>query len=131
MRADFSEITEPVNEANLDYAPGSPERGELEAELGDLLARVIEVPAIVAGEERRTGEAFDVVVPHDYRHVIAKGYLADKGTLGEAIGSSLEAKADYLEFPLAERASIFMRAAELLSGPRRAAMNAATMLGLS
>jgi 1-pyrroline-5-carboxylate dehydrogenase len=127
----ISGIAKPVNEPNLDYSPGSPERGELEERLGDLEGRVIEIPAIVSGEERRPGEAFDVVMPHKHGHVLAEGYLADKGTIEEAIESSLEAKADYLELPADERASIFMRAAELLSGPWRATMNAATMLGLS
>ena len=70
-------------------------------------------------------------MPHKHRHVLAEGYLADKGTIEDATESSLEAKADYLELPADERASIFVRAAKLLSGPWRATMNAATMLGLS
>jgi len=127
----ISGIAKPVNEPNLDYSPGSPERGELEERLCELEGRVIEIPAIVSGEEWRPGEAFDVVMPHKHGHVLAEGYLADKGTIEEAIESSLEAKAGYLELPADERASIFMRAAELLSGPQRATMNAATMLGLS
>jgi 1-pyrroline-5-carboxylate dehydrogenase len=124
-------IEMPKNEPILSYAPGTPERAEIKAKLEELKSRVIEIPVISGGKEYWSNETVDVVIPHNHKHVLAKAHLADRETLKEVVSNALEAKQRYLELPWDERASLFMRAADLISGPWRAILNAATMLGLS
>lgn len=121
----------PVNEPVLGYAPGSPERAALKAELARLSATVTEIPVIVGGKEVRSGKTVDVVMPHDHRHVIARVHQADEATVREAVRASLEARRSWSEWSFADRAAVFLKAADLLAGPWRATMNAATMLGQS
>jgi 1-pyrroline-5-carboxylate dehydrogenase len=124
-------LPEPENEPILDHAPGSPERVELKEKLDELSNQVIEIPIIIGGEMYRSEEVKEVVMPHDHSHVMAQAYLADEELLGEAVEAALEARESYLDLPWHERGAIFMRAAELLRGPYRATINAATMLGIS
>jgi 1-pyrroline-5-carboxylate dehydrogenase len=124
-------IEMPKNEPVLSYAPGTPERAEIKAKLEELKSSVIEIPVISGGEEHWSNETVDVVMPHNHKHVLAKAHLADGETLKEAISNALKAKQRYLELPWEERASLFLRAADLISGPWRATLNAVTMLGLS
>jgi 1-pyrroline-5-carboxylate dehydrogenase len=121
----------PVNEPVLAYAPGSPERAALKGELARLAGTVTEIPVIVGGKEFRSGKTVDVVMPHDHKRVIAKVHQADEATVRGAVQASLAARREWSEWSFADRAAVFLKAADLLAGPWRATVNAATMLGQS
>jgi 1-pyrroline-5-carboxylate dehydrogenase len=119
------------NEPVLTYAPGSPERTALKAALEQIAGETIEIPAIIGGKEIRSGTPFNVVSPHDHQRVLAKGFQADAATIQAAITTANEAWRDWSEMRFEDRAAIFLKAADLLAGPWRARVNAATMLGQS
>jgi len=121
----------PRNEPVLSYAPGSPERKRLEAELARQAAEVIEIPLVIGGEAVRTPRTADVVMPHDKHHVLARLHLGGAREVAMAIEAATRARAEWQAFPWEERATVFLRAAELLAGPWRERVNAATMLGQS
>jgi 1-pyrroline-5-carboxylate dehydrogenase len=121
----------PRNEPVKDYAPGSPERAELQARLEEMTGERLEIPCIVGGEEIRTGDTFEAVMPHDKDHVLADVHKAGPGEVEKAIDASAEAWEDWHRLPWEERAAVFLRAAELLAGPWRSTLVAATMLNQS
>ncbi len=121
----------PANEPILDYAPGSPERAALQAELVRQLATVVEVPCIVDGEAVFTGNTVEQVVPHNHRHVLAKVPLAGKAEIEDACKAAVAAQGDWIALGLEARAAIFERCADLLAGDWRYRVNAATMLNQS
>ncbi|HEV2290761.1 MAG TPA: L-glutamate gamma-semialdehyde dehydrogenase [Gemmatimonadales bacterium] len=121
----------PTNEPVLSYAPGSPERAALKAELARLSATVTDIPVIVGGKKIRGSKTVDVVMPHDHKRVIAKVHQADEATVRDAIAASLAARREWSEWSFEARAAVFLKAADLLAGPWRATVNAATMLGQS
>jgi 1-pyrroline-5-carboxylate dehydrogenase len=121
----------PHNEPVLGYEPGSPERSEVQSRLAEMAAEPIEIPVVIAGEEIRTGETFDAVMPHDKEHVLARVHKAGPAEVDQAIAASAEAWEDWHRLPWEERAAVFLRAAELLSGPWRSTLVAATMLNQS
>jgi 1-pyrroline-5-carboxylate dehydrogenase len=121
----------PANEPVQGYAPGSPERARLQAELERQSAEVVEVPLVIGGEEVRTGDTFDVVAPHDRHKVVAKVHKAGPAEVARAVEAAESAKRDWERLPWAERAALFLRAADLLAGPWRDRVNASTMLGQS
>ncbi len=121
----------PVNEPILAYLPGSPERIELKAELSRQEAEIIEIPCIINGEEIFTGNVVEQVMPHDHSHVIARVHLAGQAEIHGAIDSALAAHDMWSSMPWESRSAIFLKASELLRGPRRAQINAATMLNQS
>jgi len=121
----------PRNEPVLQYEPGSAERLELKAELERQQSTIVEIPVIIGGEEIRTGDLHDVVMPHDHRHVLARCHMAAETEAQAAIEASRAAWATWSTWPWQDRAAILLRAAELLAGPWRARLNAATMLGQS
>jgi 1-pyrroline-5-carboxylate dehydrogenase len=121
----------PRNEPVLSYAPGSPERAALKAALTAVGSRQIEIPAVVAGREVRTGVTQDVVSPHCYQRVLAKTHQADRGTIDAAVKAAVEAQRDWGHWRFEDRAAVFLRAAELLATTHRQLLNAATMLGQS
>jgi 1-pyrroline-5-carboxylate dehydrogenase len=121
----------PHNEPVLGYEPGSPERVEVQARLAELAAEPIEIPVVIGGEEIRTGDTFDAVMPHDKEHVLAHVHKAGAAEVDKAIAASAEAWEDWHRLPWEERAAVFLRAAELLSGPWRSTLVAATMLNQS
>ena len=121
----------PVNEAQLSYAPGRPERAQLKAELARLQAQTIEIPLLIGGKEVRTGRTIEVVQPHEHGHVLAICHLAGEQEVALAIAAALAAKAAWAELRWEERAAIFLKAADLLAGKYRFLLNAATMLGQS
>jgi 1-pyrroline-5-carboxylate dehydrogenase len=124
-------IPRPTNEPVLTYAPGTPERAKLKRELDDQAARVVDVPLLIGGCEVRTGDTFDVVMPHAHGQVIARAHRAGPKEIDAAVKAALEARHDWSRTPWEERAAVFMRAADLLAGPYRQTLNAATMLGQS
>lgn len=119
------------NEPVLGYAPGSPERAALKAALAATTGETIEIPVIVGGKEIRSGQLSDVVSPHDHRRVLARAHQADGATIRAAIESSKSAWRDWSSTRFEDRAAIFLKAADLLAGPWRARVNAATMAGQS
>jgi 1-pyrroline-5-carboxylate dehydrogenase len=121
----------PRNEPVLNYAPGSPERTALKAALDQMANETIEIPIIVGGKEIRSGTLINVVSPHDHQRVLAKGFQADAGTIQASITTANAAWRDWSEMRFEDRAAIFLKAADLLAGPWRAKINAATMLGQS
>jgi 1-pyrroline-5-carboxylate dehydrogenase len=121
----------PANEPVKDYAPGSPEREELQRRLRELENDRIEIPSVIGGKDVKTGNTFEAVEPHRKEHVLADVHAAGPEQVEEAVAAAREARHDWARLPWEERAAIFLRAAELLAGPWRATLNAATMLGQS
>ena len=124
-------VPKPYNEPVKSYAPGSPERGVLSAELGRQMATQVEIPVIINGEEIKTGDVRDVVCPHDHGHVLGKVHMAGEKEIKAAVDASLAAKAAWETMDWQERASVFLKAADLIAGKYTAKINAATMLGQS
>jgi len=122
---------QPHNEPVLSYAPGSPERKSLKAALATLAGERVDVPHVVGGKELRDGEAFDVRAPHDHALLLATPHHGGAAVAQKAIDAALAAAPMWAATPFEERARILMRAADLLAGPWRATINAATMLGQS
>ena len=125
------QVPQAINEPVLNYAPGSQERETLKAALRQMRSEVIEIPMYIGGKEIRTDKKVRMAPPHDHTHTIAHFNAGDKTHVQQAIDAALKAKEDWANFPWEQRASIFLKAAELLSGPYRATINAATMLGQS
>jgi 1-pyrroline-5-carboxylate dehydrogenase len=123
-------LSTPKNEPVLNYTPGSAEKLALKAKLGELASREIEIPLIIGGKEVFTGRTATCVMPHDHRHVLATYHLAGPEEVQQAIDAAHAAWHEWPRLPWPERVSIFLKAAEMLAGPRRAEMNAATMLGI-
>jgi 1-pyrroline-5-carboxylate dehydrogenase len=121
----------PQNEPVKSYAPGSPERAELQVRLTELKSQQLELPLVIGGEEVRTGETFEAVMPHDKDHVLATVHKGGAQEVDRAITAAADAWEDWHRTPWEDRAAVFLRAAELLSGPWRPTLNAATMLGQS
>lgn len=120
-----------INETVLNYAPGSAERIALTAELDKQQGLVREIPAIVGGERIRSGDITDVRAPHAHAHRLGEVHNAGQATIHAAIDAAVAAQRDWANATLAERSAVFLKAADLLAGPWRARLNAATMLGQS
>jgi 1-pyrroline-5-carboxylate dehydrogenase len=121
----------PYNERVRDYAPESPERAELQERLREMRSRQIDIPLVIGGEELRTGETFNAVMPHEKSHTLATVHKGGAEEVERAIAAAADAWEDWHRTPWEDRAAIFLRAADLLAGPWRATLNAATMLGQS
>jgi len=121
----------PTNEPVKDYAPGSPERAELQKRLAELERERLDVPCVIGGEEVRTGDTVEAVMPHRKEHVLADVHQAGPAEVERAIKASGDAWHGWSRTPWEERAAVFLRAAELLAGPWRTTMVAATMLNQS
>ncbi len=124
-------IPVPKNEPVYSYEPGSVEKEALKEQLRKMLNEEIEIPLIIGGKEIRTGELAECRCPHDHRHVLAKYHKAGPEEIEMAIKEAKKAWEEWSETDWVSRASIFLRAAELLSSRYRYILNAATMLGQS
>ena len=124
-------VPQPYNEPVLGYEPGSPERDELRHRLDDLSGQRLEIPLVIGGEEVTTGDTFEAVMPHKRGHVLADVHKGGASEVGRAIAAAAAAWEDWSRTPWEERAAVILRAAELLAGPWRQTLNAATMLGQS
>jgi 1-pyrroline-5-carboxylate dehydrogenase len=122
-------IDPPKNEPILAYAPGSSERAELKTALDALKAKEIEIPLVIGGEEIKTGNMGTCMVPHDHGHKLATYHKAGAKEVSLAADAAKAAAKTWLHMPWQERLAIFKKAAELIAGPYRMALNAATMLG--
>ncbi len=124
-------IEKPENEKVLSYAPGCAERSALESELSRQSETVVEIPAFIGGKEIRTGDLVDVRMPHDHGHVLARFHRCGEAEITSACDAAVEAQKEWMRIPWIERASVFMKAAHLISTRYRSKINAATMLGQS
>jgi 1-pyrroline-5-carboxylate dehydrogenase len=121
----------PSNEPVRDYAPGSPDREEIRRKIAEMRGQTMDLPLVIGGEDVRTGETFEQLEPHDKDSVLATVQQGGPAEVERAIGAAGEAWHDWSRMPWEDRAAIFLRAAELLSGPWRSTLNVATMLGQS
>ena len=124
-------VPTPINEPIKNYAPGSAERKALQAMLKELRSKEIEVPMYIGGIEVKSNVKVRMSPPHDHKHTLGYFHRSDKKHVSLAIRSALSAKKKWAELSWEHRASIFLKAAELIAGPYRAKLNAATMLGQS
>jgi 1-pyrroline-5-carboxylate dehydrogenase len=120
-----------VNEPILNYAPGSPERAGLRAAIKKMRSEVLDIPMYINGKEVRTDKKVRMAPPHDHQHTIANYHRGDKTHVQQAIDAALKARQAWASLDWEIRASIFMKAAELLSTKYRYMINAATMIGQS
>ncbi|MBM7811096.1 1-pyrroline-5-carboxylate dehydrogenase [Saccharothrix algeriensis] len=128
----MTRVPAPVNEPVLSYAPGTPERAELQAKLAELAKEPTELTLTIGGEQRvGGGERFDVVQPHNHRAVLGTLHGATRQDTADAIEAARRAAPQWRALSYDDRAAILLRAAELLAGPWRQTLNAATMLGQS
>jgi 1-pyrroline-5-carboxylate dehydrogenase len=128
LNATFT-IEPPQNEATLSYGPGSSERRRISEVLSELRSQEIEIPLIIGGREVRTERTAACIVPHDHRHRLAVYHLAGPQEIAMAVEAAREAALEWASTAWADRLAVFMKAADLIAGPRRMRMNAATMLG--
>ena len=131
MNNAYFEVKHPVNEPVKGYMPGSPETLALKEELQRQLASFVEVPLIIAGQEVRTTRKEQIICPHDHQHVLGEYYVAGESELNLAIAAAEAAREEWEHMPWEHRASIFLKAAELLTGKYRAKLAASCMLGQS
>jgi 1-pyrroline-5-carboxylate dehydrogenase len=125
-------VPQPVNEPVRQYPPGSSDRDALQARIGELAGQRHELTMTIGGRKvAGDGERIEVVAPHDFRHVLGDLANATDADVTEAIAAAGDAARDWRALPFDERAAVFLRAAELLAGPWRDTVNAATVLGQS
>ena len=127
----FFNVPVPKNEPVKSYAPGTPERAELQKALKELRNTQVDIPMYIGGEEVRTGNKIEINPPHDHQHILGYFHEGDASHVKQAITAALNAREQWAALPWEQRASIFLRAADLIAGPYRAKLNAATMLGQS
>lgn len=131
MPKGFFHVPKAVNEPVKSYAPNSPEKAAVLAAYQKMWNETIEVPNYIGTEEIRTGNTRNMTAPHDHQHVVGKYHLAEKVHVEKAIVSALEARKKWANIAWEQRAAIFLKAAELIAGPYRAKINAATMIAQS
>ena len=124
-------IDRPTNDAFRAYLPGSKDRAELKEELARQASQVVKIPLIIGGKEIFTEKTYKVTMPHDHDHVIAECCLAGEKELTMAVDAALAAKQAWEDMPWEHRSAIFLKAAEMITGPYRKVLNASTMLGQS
>jgi len=131
MGKGFFQVPVAYNEPIKSYAPGSPEREAVLAQYKSYYNGTIDVPMYINGKEVTTGNTRDMTPPHDHKHVVGQYHVGEQKHVQEAINTALEARTQWAAMPWEQRAAIFLKAAELLAGPYRAKINAATMMAQS
>ncbi|UAB81441.1 L-glutamate gamma-semialdehyde dehydrogenase [Marixanthomonas sp. SCSIO 43207] len=131
MGKGFFDVPVAENEPVLSYAPGTPEREEVLKAYKELYNSTVDVPLYINGKHIETGDTATMAPPHDHKHALGVYHKAEKKHIEDAIAGSLEARKKWAAMPWDNRAAIFLRAAELIAGPYRAKINAATMLAQS
>ncbi len=131
MPKGFFHVPKAVNEPVKSYAPNSPEKTAVLAAYKKMWDETIDVPMYIGSEQIRTGTTRNMSAPHDHQHIVGIYHLAEKSHVEKAISSALEARKKWSNMPWEHRAAIFLKAAELIAGPYRAKINAATMIAQS
>ncbi len=131
MGKGFFQVPTAINEPIKSYAPGSAEREEVLQQYKSYFKGKVEIPLFIGSEEIKTGKTLSMSPPHDHKHVVGHYHLADKKHVVQAIKNSLSARNDWARLPWEQRAAIFLKAADLIAGPYRAKINAATMIAQS
>lgn len=131
MPKGFFNLPVPRNEPVLSYAPGSPERESLKQAISSARSSTIDIPMVIGGKEVKGERKVAIRPPHDHQHTLGYFYEGDVTHVTQAIKAALKARTDWADLRWEQRASIFLKAADLLAGPWRSRINAATMLGQS
>ncbi|WP_339693987.1 L-glutamate gamma-semialdehyde dehydrogenase [uncultured Roseivirga sp.] len=131
MATGFFNVPTAKNEPIKNYAPGSPERKSLQAALAEARSKQVDIPMFIAGKEVRTDDKSPLSPPHDHQHILGHFSNGNASHVSAAIDAAMAAKKDWANASWENRASIFLKAAELIAGPYRDKLNAATMLGQS
>lgn len=131
MGKGFFNVPVAINEPVKSYAPGSPERDAVLETYNTMWNSQIDVPMYINGKHIKTGNTRTMSAPHDHQHVVGTYHLAEKSHIESAISTALEARDEWANLPWEQRAGIFLKAAELIAGPYRAKINAATMIAQS
>ncbi|MGG7033764.1 MAG: L-glutamate gamma-semialdehyde dehydrogenase [Flavobacterium sp.] len=131
MLKGFFHVPKAVNEPVKSYAPNSPEKAAVLAAYKQMWNSTIDVPLYIGSEEIKTGNTRNMTAPHDHQHVVGTYHLAEKSHVEKAIANCLESKEKWANLAWEQRAAIFLKAAELIAGPYRAKINAATMIAQS
>lgn len=131
MGKGFFNVPIAVNEPVKSYAPGSPEREAVLKAYKEMYNSQVDVPMYINGKDVKTGNTRTMSPPHDHKHIVGTFHLAEKSHVEEAIATALEARKSWSQMPWEQRAGIFLKAAELIAGPYRAKINAATMIAQS
>ena len=131
MGKGFFNVPVAVNEPVMSYAPGSAERKAVAEAYKSMFNSKVEVPMYINGKDVKTGNTRTMSPPHDHQHIVGEYHLAEKKHVEQAIATALEARKTWSQMPWEQRAGIFLKAAELIAGPYRAKINAATMIAQS
>lgn len=131
MGKGFFNVPIAINEPVKSYAPGSPERKAVAIEYANMFKSTVDVPMYINGKDVKTKNTRTMSPPHDHKHVVGTYHLAEKKHIEDAISTALEARKNWSQMPWEQRAGIFLKAAELIAGPYRAKINAATMIAQS
>jgi len=131
MATGFYNVPKAVNEPVKSYAPNSPERKELLAMYKKMYSEKVDIPFYIGSDEIRTGNTVSIHPPHNIKHTVGQYHTAEKEHVELAINTAMEARKSWSKMPWESRAAIFLKAAELLAGPYRAKLNAATMIAQS
>jgi len=131
MSKGFYHVPKAVNEPVKSYAPNSPEKAAVLAAYKKMWNETIDVPMYIGSEQVRTGTTQTMSAPHDHQHIVGTYHIAEKKHIESAIAAALEARKTWSQMPWEHRAAIFLKAAELIAGPYRARINAATMIAQS
>lgn len=128
MPQEIFTIPKPINEPNLSYAVGTKERDGVKKALSNLRSQILEIPLIIGGKPVKTNNIGECRCPHEHAHLLATYHNAGENEVEAAIESSLSARTKWASIDWTERATVFLKAADLLAGPWRQKLNAATML---
>ncbi len=131
MGKGFFNVPVAVNEPVKSYAPGTPERDAVLKTYKEMFNSKVDVPLYINGQYVSTGNKKDMSPPHDHKHIVGSYHIAEKAHVQEAIATALEARKKWSQTPWEQRAAIFLKAAELVAGPYRYKINAATMMAQS
>lgn len=131
MLKGFFNVPKAVNEPVKGYTPNSPEKASVLSAYKAMWNSKIDVPLYIGSEEIKTGNTKNITAPHDHKHIVGTYHLAEKSHIEKAIANALESRTAWANMAWEQRAAIFLKAAELIAGPYRAKINAATMIGQS
>ena len=131
MLKGFFHVPKAINEPVKSYAPNSPEKAAVLMAYKEMWNSKIDVPLYIGSEEIRTKNTRNMTAPHDHKHIVGTYHLAEKSHVEKAIANALESRKAWAAMPWEQRAAIFLKAAELIAGPYRAKINAATMIAQS